>query len=95
MKKLSKLKLKEFHEMSDFEMRNVVGGHAEYTESSWYSQGEYLFYCMADFVGPTYGDPETTVELGAVCARTCREASQKVRETLSKQGVESFGVSCR
>lgn len=27
MKKLSKLKLKEFHEMSDFEMKNVVGGY--------------------------------------------------------------------
>lgn len=27
MKKLSKLKLREFHEMSDFEMKNVVGGY--------------------------------------------------------------------
>ena len=66
MRKLSKLKLKEFQEMSRFEMKNVVGG---YTESSWCHEGEYLFHCVADFVGPVYGDPETTVDLGAVCAR--------------------------
>ena len=55
MRKLSKLKLKEFQEMSRFEMKNVVGG---YTESSWCHEGEYLFHCVADFVGPVYGDPE-------------------------------------
>ncbi len=27
MKKLSKLKLKEFHEMSDSEMKNIIGGY--------------------------------------------------------------------
>lgn len=32
MKKLSKLKLKQFHEMSDFEMRNVVGGNGGYSD---------------------------------------------------------------
>ncbi len=95
MKKLSKLKLKEFHEMSDFEMKNVVGGHMQYVESSWCPQEEYLFYCWADFVGPTYGDPETTVELGAVCAKNRVEANQKAKKTLSGQGVDSFGVSCR
>ena len=28
MKKLSKLKLNEFHEMSDYEMKNVIGGYS-------------------------------------------------------------------
>lgn len=76
-------------------MKNVVGGHMQYVESSWCPQGEYLFYCLADFVGPTYGDPETTVELGAVCAKSREEANDKARKTLSGQGVDSFGVSCR
>lgn len=27
MKKLSKMKLKDFHELADYEMKNVIGGH--------------------------------------------------------------------
>ncbi|WP_288359945.1 TIGR04149 family rSAM-modified RiPP [uncultured Bacteroides sp.] len=30
MKKLSKLKLKEFREMSDFEMKQVLGGFGDF-----------------------------------------------------------------
>lgn len=33
MKKLSKLKLKEFHEMSDSEMKNIVGGYYSDSEA--------------------------------------------------------------
>ncbi len=29
MKKLSKLKLKQFHEMSESEMKDVIGGHTD------------------------------------------------------------------
>ena len=92
MRKLSKLKLKEFQEMSSSEMKNVMGG---YTESSWCHEGEYLFHCVADFVGPVYGDPETTVDLGAVCARDRIDAGQKVSDTLSGQGIDNFGISCK
>lgn len=34
MKKLSRLKLKEFHEMNDFEMKKIIGGYDNETDGS-------------------------------------------------------------
>lgn len=87
MRKLSKLKLKEFQEMSSSEMKNVVGG---YQVSEHCPVGEYLFTCHVDFV------ERPSDNSGAVCATSAGNAKQKVEATLKVQGVfdEYVRVTC-
>lgn len=92
MKKLSKLKLHNVAELSDAEMKNIVGGAQP---SSMCQSNEFLYQCSADFQSGYTTNPETTYSIGAICAKSRSEANEKARQTLIAQGVDGgFAVKC-